>query len=72
MYFHIANDWSVSESTVCRIVPKVETTLIRSGKFRLPGKKSLLQGAVPETIVVDVTESPIERPKRRLSSVLQW
>ena len=39
--------------------------MIRSGKFRLPGKKSLLQGAVPETIVVDVTESPIERPKRR-------
>jgi hypothetical protein len=34
-YFHIAQDWQVSESTVCRVVHKVETILIRSGKFRL-------------------------------------
>lgn len=63
-YFHISGDWGVSESTVVRIVHNVETTLIRSGKFRLPGKKSLLMGQVPETVVVDVTESPIERPVR--------
>ena len=64
-YFHIAQDWGVSESTICRTVQKVETALIRSGKFRLPGKKSLLQpGKIPETVVIDVTESPIERPKR--------
>lgn len=64
-YFHIAGDWGVSESTVCRIVHKVEITLIGSGKFRLPGKKSLLMGQVPETIVIDVTESPIEPPVRQ-------
>ncbi len=29
-YFHIASDWGVSESTVCRTVHKVENTLIRS------------------------------------------
>jgi len=23
-YFHIANDWEVSESTICRIIKKVE------------------------------------------------
>lgn len=63
-YFHIAQDWDVSESTICRNVHKVETVLIRSGHFRLAGKKSLRQGKVPETIVVDVTESPIERPRR--------
>lgn len=63
-YFHIASDWGVSESTVCRVVHLVETTLIRSSKFRLPGKKSLLQGDVPSAVAVDVTESPIERPKR--------
>ena len=62
--FHIASDWGVSESTVCRVVHLVETTLIRSSKFRLPGKKSLLQGDVPSAVAVDVTESPIERPKR--------
>lgn len=64
-YFHIAQDWGVSESTVCRIVQKVETELIRHCRFRLPGKKSLLQAQIPETVVIDVTESPIERPKRR-------
>lgn len=62
-YFHIASDWSVSESTVCRTVHKVENTLIRSGRFSLPGKKSLLQEQNPETVAFDVTESPIERPK---------
>lgn len=64
-YFHIAQDWEVSEATICRTVHKVETLVIRSGQFRLPGKKSLLNGDVPETVVIDVTESPIERPKRR-------
>lgn len=64
-YFHIAQDWGVAESTICRTVQRVETSLIRSGKFRLPGKKLLLTNPdPPKTIVVDVTESPIERPKR--------
>jgi hypothetical protein len=36
-----------------------------SGKFRLPGKKQLYQNAYNwDVIVVDVTESPIERPKK--------
>ena len=63
-YFHIAGDWQVSESTVCRIVHWVESTLIVSGKFRLGGKKSLLTSSQkPKTVVMDVTKSPIERPK---------
>ncbi len=63
-YFYIAQDWGVAESTICRTVHKVEIVLIRSGRFRLPGKKSLCLGLIPETIVVDVTESPMERPRR--------
>lgn len=64
-YFHIASDWQVSESTVCRTVHWVETTLISSGRFRLGGKKSLLTSSQkPKTAVMDVTESQIERPKR--------
>ena len=65
-YFHIGSSWGVSESTVCRIVHWVEDTLMRSGRFRLPGKQQLLRGfAQPEVVVMDVTETPIERPKRR-------
>jgi hypothetical protein len=65
-YFHLATDCGVSEATVCRVVRRVEDGLMRSGRFRLPGKKSLLRGfGRPEVVVMDVTETPIERPKRR-------
>lgn len=37
-----------------------------SGKFHLPGKKQLYENAVPwNVLVVDATESPIERPKKK-------
>ena len=63
--FHIASSWGMSESAVCRLIQKVETLLMNSGKFRLPGKKQLYQNAYTwSVLVVDVTESPIERPKK--------
>src|SRR5215475_2594834 len=39
--FHIGLDFGVSESTVCRIIEKVEMLLVQSGRFRLPGKRQL-------------------------------
>lgn len=64
-YFHISNDWDVSESTICRIVQRVEIALMNSGRFRLPGKKHLVRGfGRPDVVVIDVTETPIERPKK--------
>ncbi len=62
-YCNLASDGGVSESTVCRTVHPVENTLIRSGRFSLPGKKSLRQEQNLEIVAFDVTESPIERPK---------
>jgi len=62
-YFHIAHDWGVSESTISRIVKKVENVLIQSEQFRLAGKKALWVEPEIATIAVDVTESRIERPK---------
>ena len=63
--FHIATSWGLSESAVCRLIGKVETLLMNSGQFRLPGKKQLYQNAGTwEVLAVDVTESPIERPKK--------
>ncbi len=62
--FHIAQDWGLSEATVGRLVERVETALMHSGRFRLPGKKHLVQGFEhPEVVVIDVTETPIERPQ---------
>jgi len=64
-YFHIGGSWGISESTVCRIVHWVEDALIL-WSVSLAGKKQLVQGfGQPEVVVVDVTETPIERPKRR-------
>jgi hypothetical protein len=58
-------DWGVSESTVCRRVHQIENILIRSRKFSLPGKKSLLNSSLDTNLIVmDVMESPIERPTK--------
>ena len=63
--FHIANSWGLSEPTVCRIIRKVEDILKKCDDFRLPGKKVLQQSEnVFEVIVVDATETVIERPKK--------
>ena len=63
--FHIGTSWGLSESAVCRLIRKVETLFIHSGQFSLPGKKQLYQNAECwDVLVVDVTESPVERPKK--------
>jgi hypothetical protein len=62
---HIGYDWGIKRSRVCQIVKWVENTLIKDGTFHLPGKKVLRDGGgAIEKVVVDVTESPIERPKK--------
>jgi hypothetical protein len=64
-YFHLAQNWQINESTAFRIVRQVEQTLIRSGRFSLPGKKALVQPDSELAVtVVDVTESPVERPQK--------
>lgn len=64
-YFHIGQAWKLHESTVSRIVRKVENALIKAGVFQLPGKKQLLDAEfVAKLVVVDATETPIERPKK--------
>lgn len=62
--FHLAEDWEVDESTVRRTVERVENALIKSGQFSLPGRKALRDSHDIEVVVVDVAESPIERPKK--------
>lgn len=68
-YFHIAQSWRIYESTAYRIIRVVEDVMLSSGKFSLPGKKKLLEpDHVIEVVVVDVTESPVERPKKNRNS----
>jgi hypothetical protein len=68
--FHIAQSYGISEATVCRTIQKVENALVRSGKFRLPGKKALQPSdTVFEVVLVDVSEQPIERPKKAKNGI---
>jgi Helix-turn-helix of DDE superfamily endonuclease len=64
-YFHIGLSWGLDESVVCRTVQKIENVLIKSKAFHLPGKKQLRAAGTPcAVIVVDVAESPVERPQK--------
>ena len=68
--FHIAQTYGVSEATVSCTIRKVEDVLIRSGEFRLPGKKALKSSdTVIEVVLIDATEQPIERPKKSNDSI---
>jgi len=63
--FHIGLTYGVSEATVCRTIKKIEDVLIKSGEFRLPGRKVLQPSdTLIEVVLLDVTEQPIERPKK--------
>jgi hypothetical protein len=68
--FHIGQSYGISEATVCRTIRKVENILVRSGKFRLPGKKVLQSSdTVFEVVLVDVSEQPVERPKKAKNGI---
>jgi len=62
-YFHIGVKYSISESSVSRNVIHIENILIKSGAFNLTKKSTLKSDTKLEFIVVDASESPIERPK---------
>lgn len=64
----LAFEFEVGEATVHDWLVWVESTLLKCKKFRLPGKKALLEGTEIEVVLVDVTESPIERPKKNKKS----
>lgn len=64
-YFHVASSYGVSEGVCYRNIKWIEDTLIKHPDFALPGRKALLKSDIEyETILIDVSESPIERPKK--------
>ncbi len=64
-YAHIAASYGIAESNIYRGIKWVEDTLIHDGTFSLPGRKALLKSDMEyEVILVDATESPVERPKK--------
>ncbi|GHU55531.1 hypothetical protein FACS1894132_11770 [Clostridia bacterium] len=70
-FAELALNYGVAESTAHDIVVWVENVLIKSGEFALSGKKILLDDNELEVILVDVTESPVERPKKNSEDGIQ-
>lgn len=71
-YFHVAASYGVSESSCYRNIRWIEDVLVKHPDFRLPGRKELLKSDVSyEVVLVDATETPIERPKKDKSSSTQ-
>ena len=67
----IAADYGVSKSTICESIQWVENTLTKNGTFKLPGKRALKEaGGSIVYAVIDVTESPINRPKKTKNPII--
>ena len=70
-YAHIAASYGIAESNIYRNIKWIEETLIKDGTFSLPGKKELLRSDVTyEVILIDATETPVERPKKNKENTI--
>lgn len=71
-YFHVSQSYGVSESNTYKTVRWVEETLIKHPDFALPGRKALLKSDMEyDVILIDATETPIERPKKPKAFLLR-
>ncbi len=70
-YFHVATSYQMSESACYRNIRWIEDTLIKHPDFALPGRRALLKSEVEyEVVLVDATETPIERPKKNKNTFI--
>jgi hypothetical protein len=70
--FHIGETYGLHESNVSKNIRRIENILKKSKKLSLPGKEKLSgTNHQFEVILVDATESPIERPKKNNTYIIQ-
>ena len=70
--FHLGIDYGISETVVCRTIQKIENILSKDKRFELPRNKKRKNTRISyEVILVDATESPIERPKKNRKPIIQ-
>jgi len=71
-YFHIGQSYGISESSAYKGIKWVEDTLVKHPDFALPGRKALLKNDIEyEVVLIDATETPIERPKKIKDTIIQ-
>lgn len=69
-FFHVGNSYGISEVQCWRIVTTMESILIEAELFHLPGKKQLTGSKIScEVVIVDVSETPVERPKKNSGGI---
>jgi hypothetical protein len=68
----IGGGYGVKKSAICESIQRVENTLKKDGAFKLPDKKVMKETAgTTGYVVIDVTESPVNRPKKTKNPVIQ-
>jgi len=61
----IGASYGLAKTNVGKTIKWVEEALIKSGRFTLPGRRKLTKSDIEfGVIVVDTTETPIQRPKK--------
>lgn len=70
--FHIGETYGLHESNVGKNIRRIENILKKCKQFSLPGKAKLSgTNHQFEVILIDATESPIERPKKNSTYIIQ-
>jgi hypothetical protein len=70
-FYHLGQDFGISESAAWRTVQRIEKILIECGEFSLPSKRNLYQERSDKiTVVIDVVETEVERPKKNRVSTI--
>lgn len=71
-YFHTGASWGISESACFRNCVWIEDILVKAKEFQLPKRTAPLKSDNQiEVVVVDATESPIERPQKNKGNTTQ-
>ncbi len=71
-FAHVGSSYNISEAQCWRIVTTLVQWLIKSKLFHVPGKRKLIQSDVEwDVVIVDVSEHPIERPKKNRDAIIQ-
>ncbi|WP_416375229.1 helix-turn-helix domain-containing protein [Spiroplasma poulsonii] len=73
-YFHLGKSFDISEANCYRNIKWIEDILIKNSDFQqLAGKKALINDIFNDkTIIIDATETPIQRPKKKTKTILFW
>lgn len=69
----LGTEFGLSESRASTLIREIEGLLLKDRRFHLKGKKTLLidHTAVDDTVIIDVSESPVERPKKSKGLTIQ-